>query len=365
MAADDFYTRLGVARDADTATLKAAYRRLAMQHHPDRNPGDAAAEATFKDISEAYGVLSDPQKRQMYDRFGAAGLSGAGFGNVDDIFSHFSDIFGDILGFGRARAKARKPRGNHVRADISITLEECLTGVARELSIPRHSPCEPCGGDGAKPGTEPAECPTCQGRGQVAIGRGIIAMKTTCPRCRGKGKVIPEPCKICKGTGRKTVNERLTVKVPAGIDHGRKLKVPGKGEPGPPGAEAGDLYLVVHLAEHPRFERHRADILGEVSVGMAGAALGARVEVEGLDGMIDVDIAPGTQPGDLVRLGGRGLPHIDGTPGRGDLHLRVNVQIPRRLNPAQIEALTAFIDAGRATAAADPEDSPVESAPIE
>lgn len=358
MAADDFYTRLGVARDADAATLKAAYRRLAMQFHPDRNPGDTEAEATFKDISEAYGVLSDPQKRQMYDRFGAAGLSGgAGFGNVDDIFSHFSDIFGDILGFGRARAKARKPRGNHVRADITITLEECLTGVARALSIPRHSPCEPCGGGGAKAGTEPAQCPTCQGRGNVSIGRGIIAMKTTCPRCRGKGKVIPEPCEACEGTGQNTVTERLTVKVPAGIDHGRKLKVPGKGEPGPPGAQPGDLYLVVHLAEHPRFERHRADLLGEVSVGMAGAALGATVQVEGLDGPIEIEIEPGTQPGDLVRLSGRGLPHIDGTPGRGDLHLRVEVQVPRRLNPAQREALNAFIAAGTQPSAAEDDDS--------
>ena len=361
MAADDFYTRLGVARDADAAALKAAYRRLAMQYHPDRNPGDAGAESTFKDISEAYGVLSDPQKRQMYDRFGSAGLSGgAGFGNVDDIFSHFSDIFGDILGFGRARAKARKPRGNHVRADISITLEECLTGVARALDIPRHSVCEPCGGDGAKPGTEPAECPTCQGRGQVSIGRGIIAMKTTCPRCRGKGKVIPEPCGTCKGSGQNTVNERLTVKVPAGIDHGRKLKVPGKGEPGPAGAQPGDLYLVVHLAEHARFERHQADLLGEVSVGMAGAALGAQVKIDGLDGPIEVEIAPGTQPGDLVRLGGRGLPHIDGTPGRGDLHLRVDVQVPRRLNSGQIEALNAFIAAGQPPSTADGSASTVE-----
>ncbi|MGK0358101.1 MAG: molecular chaperone DnaJ [Bradymonadia bacterium] len=357
MAADDFYTRLGVARDADAAALKAAYRRLAMQYHPDRNPGDADAESTFKDVSEAYGVLSDPQKRQMYDRFGSAGLSGgAGFGNVDDIFSHFSDIFGDILGFGRARAKARTPRGNHVRADISITLEECLTGVARALSIPRHSPCEPCGGDGAKPGTAPAECPTCKGRGQVAIGRGIIAMKTTCPRCRGTGRVIPEPCDACDGTGQNTVTERLTVKVPAGIDHGRKLKVPGKGEPGPQGAQPGDLYLVVHLAEHARFERHRADLLGEVSVGMAGAALGVRVVVDGLDGPIEVEIAPGTQPGDLVRLSGRGLPHIDGTPGRGDMQLRVDVQVPRRLNPAQVEALNAFIAAGTATSAVTRED---------
>lgn len=346
----DYYELLEVSRDADAAALKRAYRKLAMQYHPDRNPGDAAAEEKFKQISEAYGVLSEPQKRSMYDRFGHAGLSGqgGGFGTVDDIFSHFSDIFGDLLGFGRARARARKPRGNHMRADVAITLEECLTGVARELTIPRHSACEPCGGNGAAPGTSPTACPTCKGRGEVAIGRGIIAMTTTCPRCRGKGQFIETPCETCRGSGKRTEKEHLTVKIPAGIEHGRKLKVPGKGEPGPKGAEPGDLYLVVHIADHARFERHRADLLGEVGVGMAGAALGATVTVEGLEGPIDVEIAPGTQPGDLVRLGGHGLPYMDGTDGRGDLHLRVNVQIPRRLNAAQTEALTAFIEAGQA-----------------
>lgn len=345
----DYYEQLGVPRDADAAALKTAYRRLAMQHHPDRNPGDAEAEETFKRVSEAYGVLSDPQKRQMYDRFGHAGLKGggAGFGNVDDIFSHFGDIFGDLFGFGRARARARKPRGRPVRADISITLEECLTGVARELEIPRHSTCTVCEGTGAEPGTEPITCPTCKGRGQVAVGRGFIAMSTTCPRCRGTGKIIPHPCTACDGKGKTTEIERLTVKVPPGIDHGRKLKVPGKGEPGPEGAEPGDLYLVVHIADHPRFERHRADLLGEVTVDMIGAALGTQVEVDGLDGPIQVEVAPGTQPGDLIRLGGRGLPHIDGTPGRGDLHLRINVRVPRRLNPAQIQALNAFVEAGK------------------
>lgn len=345
----DYYEQLGVARDADEATLKRAYRKLAMQYHPDRNPGDAAAEEQFKQISEAYGVLSDPQKRRMYDRFGHAGVSGqgGGFGSVDDIVSHFSDIFGDLLGFGRARAQARRPRGNHLRADVAITLEECLTGVARELSIPRHSPCGACEGSGAAPGTEPSACPTCKGRGEVTIGRGIIAMSTTCPRCRGKGQFISTPCEPCSGSGRQTETEHLTVKIPAGIEHGRKLKVPGKGEAGPSGAEPGDLYLVIHIADHPRFERHHADLLGEVTVGMAGAALGATVEVEGLEGPIEVEIAPGTQPGDLVRLGGQGLPNLGGD-GRGDLHLRVNVTVPRRLNPAQTEALNAFIEASQA-----------------
>lgn len=344
----DYYDLLGVSRDADAATIKKQYRKLAMQYHPDRNPGDAAAEDKFKQVSEAYEVLSDEEKRHIYDRFGHEGLANNGFGGfgqtrVEDIFEHFGSMFGDLFGFGGGR---RQSRGAHLRYDLTLTLEECLTGVQKELEIPRRVPCETCTGSGAKPGTQPTRCGTCGGRGQVAVARGFISMTTTCPRCRGAGEIIKEPCADCGGAGRRQQVERVTVKVPAGVDGGMKLRLTGKGEAPAEGAgPPGDLYVVIQVADHPRFERHQSELLGELPIDVVQACLGDELEVETLDGPEKVAVAPGTQPGDVIRVSGRGMPYVDGRPGRGDLHLQVKVEVPRRVTEKQADLLRAFREA--------------------
>lgn len=337
----DYYELLGIDRDADAQQIKSAYRRLAMQLHPDRNPDDPDAEEKFKAVSEAYAVLSDPEKRRIYDQFGPEGLKGNGFAgtNVDDIFSHFSDLFGDFFGFGRRR---RGPaRGHDLRYDLQVTLKECLEGVSKTLQIPREQRCDACGGTGAAPGTKPQACATCRGHGQVHINRGFITMATTCPRCRGQGTYVPTPCEACGGRGRQTVHAEVKLNVPPGVDDGVRLRLNGQGQSAPDGGPPGDLYVVVHVKEHPRFERHGADLFSEVGVDMVQAALGDTVRFETLEGPIDVQVKPGTQPGDVIRLRGRGMPRLDGE-GRGDLHLQVNVKIPRDLNDEQRALLEQF-----------------------
>jgi molecular chaperone DnaJ len=336
----DYYDLLSVTRDADEKTIKRAYRKAAMECHPDRNPGDAAAEARFKEVSEAYSVLSDAEKRQVYDRYGHDGLKGqgfSGFSDLGDIFSNFGDLFGDLFGFGGGRRRAA--RGADLRTDMEVTLEDCLHGASREVQIPRRVHCDPCEGSGAKPGTRPSQCATCGGRGQVAVNRGFITMAATCPRCRGAGEHIESPCPECKGQGTQREVEKVTIKVPPGIDQGMKLRVTGKGERAPQGGVPGDLYVRMIVAEHPRFERHGAELIGELSVSMVDACLGADVELETLDDTIRVPVPPGTQPGEIIRMDALGLPYIDGTPGRASLHLRVGVRIPTDLDEDERAAL--------------------------
>jgi len=341
---DDYYELLSVDRDANDGALKRAYRTAAMKYHPDRTPGDAVAVARFKAVSEAYEVLSDPEKRQIYDRFGHDGLKSqgfGGFGDVGDIFSHFSDFFGDFFG-GSGRRRQRN-QGQSLRLDLELSLEECLTGVERTVDIPRRTRCEPCDGSGAKPGTKPETCATCGGHGQVIMDRGIMRVQTSCPHCHGAGKRIKYPCKACKGAGHQRVESKVKVKVPAGVDTGIKLRLAGQGEEPPrPGGVPGDLLVVIHVAEHPQFDRHGPDLLGELAIDIVQATLGAEVQVTTLDGEVPIDVEPGTQPGTVLRLRGSGLPFLDGRPGRGDLHVRVQVVVPTVVTEEQAEHLRAF-----------------------
>ncbi len=337
----DYYELLSVEKDADESTLKRAYRKAALKYHPDRNPGDTEAEARFKEVSEAYEVLSDPEKRSIYDRYGHEGLQNGGFGGfrgVEDIFSHFGDLFGDLFGgFGRRQ----RTRGRDIQYHLALSLEQCLSGGEERIEIPRDISCKTCTGSGAKPGTKPTQCGTCGGRGQVAVARGFITMSTTCPRCRGVGTMITDPCEDCEGSGTNQKVDAVNVKIPAGIDEGMRLRVTGKGEP-MSGGTPGDLYVVIHLEEHERFERHGADLLGELAIDMVQACLGDAIEFDTLDGMAPLTVPPGTQPGTILRLDGEGLPHLDGRAGRGHLHLRVQVQIPEELSERQRELLESF-----------------------
>ncbi|MBU0551100.1 molecular chaperone DnaJ [Myxococcota bacterium] len=349
--AKDFYERLGVARDADASTIKKAYRKLAMQYHPDRNPGDKDAEEQFKSVSEAYEVLSDDSKRQIYDRYGEEGLRGQGYSgfsgsSAEDIFSHFGDIFGDLFGFGGG-GRRRQRRGADLRTDVQLTLEECLSGLEKELDVEHQVPCAACEGSGAEPGTKPARCPTCNGRGQVAVGHGFITMSTTCPKCSGRGEHIAHPCRKCRGAGRQQERKKVTVKIPAGVDHGVKLRLTGQGEPAnEPGAPPGDLYVVLHVKEHPVFERHEADLVAELKVDMVTACLGGEVDFKHLDGVEEkVKIKAGTQPNTVLRQRGRGMPYINGRRGVGDLHLAIKVEIPTKLSRKQKKLLAQFNEA--------------------
>ena len=314
-----------------------------MRYHPDRNPGDESAEARFKEVSEAYDVLSDSEKRSIYDRYGREGLEnrgmGGGFGDIGDIFSGFGDIFGDLFGFSRGQGPRR---GADLKMGIQMTLSECFHGTEREIEIPRTVSCSFCSGSGAAPGTQPIRCGTCGGRGQVAVNRGFISMTTTCPTCRGTGQIIESPCDHCGGAGTEVVRENVTVKLPPGIDHGMKLRLTGKGEGAPPGGRDGDLYVVVQTIDEPHLERHGIDLSGEVSVDMIQAALGTQVAFEGVDSQLQVDIPAGTQPGTVIRISQRGMPKVDQPRIRGDLHLVVKVTVPEKLSSEAIESLKAF-----------------------
>jgi molecular chaperone DnaJ len=340
---DDYYELLGVNRDVEPGALKKAYRLKALELHPDRNPDDPQAEERFKAVSEAYNVLSDAEKRQIYDRYGKEGLDnqgmGGGFGDLGDIFSHFGDVFGDVFGFGGGRAVRR---GADLRMAIQLSLNDCLSGLERELKIPKTIACSPCTGTGAKPGTKPVTCSMCAGRGQVAVNRGFISMTTTCPTCRGMGQVIREACPQCEGSGEDVRHEMVSLKVPPGIDHGMKLRLTGKGEAGPAGSEAGDLYVSIRVAEHDRFERHGDDLLGLAEVGMVDAALGTTVSYATLDGSVELTIPAGSQPNDIIVIRDHGMPVLNAGGRRGHLHVRLNVSVPRAMTAEQRTLLESF-----------------------
>lgn len=345
----DFYDILGVGRDADGTELKRAYRKLALELHPDRNPGDKEAEARFKEASEAYQVLSDPEKRAMYDRFGHDGPRGGGFGgfsNVGDIFSAFGDIFGDMFGgFSGFGGGARAARGADLETHVEMTLAEVAKGAAKELKVRRRVACKDCGGSGAAPGSSRERCQQCAGRGQVMHQQGFLMIQTTCPVCRGEGTMVRKPCLGCKGSGLTTAEESLQVNIPAGVEDGSTLRLAGRGEAAPGGGQAGNLYVTVHVTNDPAFERDGADLHTLVLLSFPQAALGATVKAHSLDGEVEVSVPPGTQPNDTMTMRGKGLPRIQSR-GVGDLVLHFRLVVPRSLSSEQEASLRAYAAAG-------------------
>lgn len=332
----DYYEILGVSRNADGSEIKKAYRRLAMEHHPDRNPGDHAAEARFKELAEAYEVLSDQEKRGLYDRFGHEGPRQAGFqgfGGVEDIFQHFADLFGGMGGFGGG-GRPRVEHGEDLQAELTVSFLEAARGAQKPLTIARQIACAACAGSGAKSGTKPVVCSTCGGRGQVAHNQGIFMIATTCPSCRGRGRITKDKCSDCRGGGVARQEESITVTVPPGIDEGQTLRVAGKGQASPSGGPPGNLYVVFHVEPDRRFEREGDHLLTEVRLSFAQAALGTTLNVPTLDGDLAVEVEAGTQPGTVHVLRGRGMPNVHGR-GRGDLAVRFQVLVPTKLSEEQ------------------------------
>jgi molecular chaperone DnaJ len=342
--AANLYETLGVAKNASADEIKKAYRKLARQHHPDRNPGDTKAEERFKEVQTAYDVLSDPEKRKQYDAFGTAngrrggpGPSGFDF-NIGDL-GDLGDLFGGLFGGrGRGRAEPRGQRGNDVEVEVSLSFEDSLKGVETRIQVDLETACRECSGSGAKPGTAPVICPECNGRGVKAESQGLFALSTPCPRCRGNGTVIEDPCPRCRGTGRERRTKRYTVKIPAGVKDGTRIRLKGKGEAGYGGAPAGDLHVVTRVAASPIYKRRGADLEVDVPVTYPEAALGATVDVPTPEGPVSLKIPPGSQDGKLLRIRGRGAPKLGGS-GRGDVLARIRLRVPKKLTKKEREAL--------------------------
>lgn len=350
MSADiDYYELLECERTADDKTIKSSYRRLAMQFHPDRNPGDADAEHKFKAISQAYDCLKDPQKRAAYDRFGHAAYtqqqSGGGFGGGGGQgFEGFSDIFesvfGEFMGGGRQRGGPR--RGADLRYDLTVSLEEAFHGKTEQITIDVAANCEACDGSGAEPGTSAVTCPTCAGRGQVRAQQGFFVIERACPTCHGAGRVIKDPCRACRGEGRVDREKTLEIKIPAGVDEGTRIRVTGEGEAGGPGAGPGDLYIFLHVRRHAIFEREGTTLAARCPISFTTAALGGEIEVPGIDGeAIAIRIPAGIQSGKQLRQRGAGMPVLNGR-GRGDLVIEIAVETPTRLSAEQRQLLEEF-----------------------
>jgi molecular chaperone DnaJ len=334
----DYYEVLGLGRTATIEEVKKAYRKLAVQYHPDKNPGDSGAEERFKEAAEAYGVLSDDDKRARYDRLGHQGVSGMG-GFDPNQFADFGDILGDLFGFGdffgtRGRRTNRPARGNDLRYDLELVFMEAAFGKDVTLAVPRDISCATCKGAGARPGTQPVQCSGCQGRGQVRYSQGFFAVARTCPQCGGQGKVIKDPCTDCGGAGRIREEKKISVKIPAGVDDGSRLRVAGEGEAGFNGGPSGDLYVFISVHDHPKFTRRDYDIHSEHAVHYTQAALGSDLSVETIDGHDNLKIPAGTQPSQVFRLRSKGVPFLDGT-GRGDHYVHVSVRIPTSLTDEQ------------------------------
>lgn len=353
MAKRDYYEVLGVKKDADAEALKKAYRRLAMKYHPDRNPDDKAAVERFKEAKEAYEVLGDPERRAAYDRFGHAGVDatagarGGGFGGGFEGGASFADIFGDVFGDifgggGGARGgRAQVFRGADLRYDLDVSLEDAVRGTTVELQVPKLSACKTCDGTGAKAGTKPDTCPTCAGHGIVRVQQGFMQLQQTCPQCRGTGTIITAPCTDCAGQGRVRETRTLSVKIPAGVDNGDRIRLAGEGEAGQNGGPSGDLYVQIRMRPHPIFQRDGSDLMCEIPIGFATAALGGEVEVPTLDGKVMLKIPAETQSGKLFRLRGKGVKGLRGG-GVGDLMCRAVVETPVKLNKKQKELLKEF-----------------------
>lgn len=345
----DYYEVLGVPRNASEEDVKKAYRKLAFQWHPDRNKGNAEAEARFKELAEAYDVLGQGDKRAQYDRHGHAAFEagmGAGqrFTNVDDIFSAFSDVFGGMFGQGgpgRRGSPGGPRRGRDLGIALELSLEEIDKGVERTIALKRQDACKTCKGTGAKPGTSASTCKTCGGRGQVVRSQGFFTMAVTCARCRGAGQAIDSPCAPCNGTGRVTASADVKVQLPAGVEEGMRLKLRGEGDAGETGAPRGDLFVEVREKEHKRFQRSGADLMIEIPVSFAQLALGDTVELPTLRGRAEMKIPSGTQSGKVFRLAGQGLPRVEGR-GRGDQLVRVYVEVPGKLSERQKDLLREY-----------------------
>ncbi len=341
MSKRDYYEVLGVSRSASDDEIKKAYRKLAMKYHPDRNPGNAAAEESFKEVKAAYECLCDPQKRAAYDQYGHAGgdpsAAGGfgGFGAGGGGFGDFGSIFEEIFGGGARRGGGQQVyRGADLSYSLEITLEEAAHGVTKNLRIPGWETCDTCHGSGAKPGTQPITCTTCHGSGQISQRMGPFAMQQTCPTCRGTGKLIPEPCPACHGRGQLQKNKTLEVQIPAGIDSGMRIRSSGNGEPGVNGGPPGDLYVEIHIKPHPVFDRDGDDLHCTVPVSMVAAALGGSIDVPTLGGRAEIDLPEGTQSGKTFRLRGKGIKGVRAS-YPGDLYCHINVETPVRLNEEQ------------------------------
>ncbi len=354
MSKRDYYEVLGINRDANADAVKKAYRKLAMKHHPDRNPGDKTAEAKFKELSEAYEVLSDPDKKAAYDRYGHAGVDpnmgargGPGAQGFDGFADAFSDIFGDIFsGGGRGGGRSNVYRGADLRYNLEISLEEAARGADKTIRIPTAEECGTCHGTGARPGTEPQTCGTCGGAGQVRIQQGFFSIQQTCPKCHGTGRVIPHPCGTCGGAGRVKSHKTLEVKIPTGIDEGMRLRHAGHGEPGVNGGPPGDLYVEIHIRKHPMFQRDGDDLHCEMPISFATAALGGEIEIPTLDGMARLKIPAETQSGKVFRLRGKGIRNVR-SHAHGDLLCHVVVETPVKLTERQKELLREFEEVSR------------------
>ena len=339
----DYYAVLGVSRTATEQELKSAYRKLAMQYHPDRNPGDASAEEKFKEASEAYSVLSDADKRAAYDRFGHAGINGSGFSGFQttvDINEIFGDFFGDIFGgaAGSARRRTRARQGGDLREDLSLTFEEAIFGVKKQVKIRRNEVCEDCRGTGAEPGKTAVTCPDCGGRGQVRFQQGFFSVARSCGKCGGTGQIIKDPCMACKGHGRIQRERSLEVQVPPGVEDGTRIRYAEQGDAGIHGGSAGDLYVVLHVAEHPFFERENENLFCTVPISFPQAALGAEINVPTLYGDHKLKIPEGTQSGTRFRIKGKGAPILNGS-GKGSLYVEVRIETPHKLTKRQRELL--------------------------
>ena len=348
----DYYTVLGLDRNASDADVKKAFRRLAQQWHPDVNT-EPGAQERFKQINEAYQVLSDPQRRQTYDMFGRAGLGGDGGPGFDpNGFGSFSDIFDAFFGGAAAGGRRAHPTsGSDLRYDLRISFEEAVRGTEKEIEFPVLGPCDTCSGSGAKPGTQPVACDNCGGRGEIRTTRrtmlGQMVNVTACPKCKGEGKLVSEPCETCHGEGRTERQRALRVTIPAGIDEGHQIRLSNEGEVGLRGGPAGSLYVAVHVAPHPELKREGTELIYEAEVSIAQAALGTTIAVPTVDGDEPVEIKAGTQPGTEIRMRGRGVPHLRRSGSKGDLHVFVNVVVPTRLSKKQRELLTRYAeDAG-------------------
>jgi len=350
----DYYEILGVSRSATPEELKKSYRKLAIQFHPDKNPGNKEAEAKFKELAEAYEVLSSAQKKQAYDQFGHAGVGqgGAGFGGApgfDFGGGGFGDIFGDIFGevFGQGgrggRAGVRATRGSDLRYNMKVSFEEAAFGCEKPIQLPKESSCKTCSGTGAKPGSSVETCKTCSGAGEIRFQQGFFTLSKTCPDCNGQGSVIKNKCSDCHGAGHKVENVRLQVKVPAGINVGQKLKLRNEGEPGTNGGPSGDLYVVIDIAQHPFFERDAEDVYCEVPISFTQAALGGEIETPTLEGSVKIKIPAGTQSQKKFRLKNKGIASLNGRT-RGDQYVMVNVEVPSKLSDEQRQLLERFAE---------------------